>query len=377
MNKPNRSVLSLLLIAFSIILCLLSCGPKEGDSVEIQSVEPSLQIVDSIKVDFLGNLKVVDYHEAKGLWLAIDTYTYDLLLFDISGAIRHRINKPERGSETDYGVISGASFIGDDKLLISSYMYGLTLIDFDGLFLERIALPFRPAVIPTRMDQAGIILNDGKWLVDIKGRFNPLNEWRDKYPNPLLELFDPESGSFSPVIVLPEDSKNRNFNYNWGNAFASLGERILFIAQNDPTLFVYQRAGTELSFEKSIPLQPISFFEAKREEVGDFAEDFVEGFVYRIFVNQGKVFVAYSTGISQVDFNKYNLAEDFFASYLFIDFYLAEVDLESGEVQHHILPALAYYPRAIGPSGTFLTEKNLIRSGAEDESTTFYLIQKR
>ncbi|WP_155907588.1 hypothetical protein [Lunatimonas lonarensis] len=102
---------------------------------------PSISIVDSIRVDYLGNLYVMDYDPSSQLYLSRNNGTDEIVLFDDSGTIKERFAFQQDGP---HAVTSANGFrlaLIEGKVVAMDHQRGILFFNQHGAIQKRIALP--------------------------------------------------------------------------------------------------------------------------------------------------------------------------------------------------------------------------------------------
>lgn len=212
-----------------------------------ESLSFSLEITDSIRVEYAGLLDLMDVDPARERVLLHDRQRGIIVLTDFEG--NHLLNLDKQGDEKgSYGqyLWSTAQIKDKDHISLVSHM-GFFEFDAEGKlsshrkFQEDV--PFfggRAAADSELMEHEGIFYQKG--LV-ARGQYNKTqDEYYDQFQ--LLVKFDPEKGSADRIIHLEEESPFRTSGKAFevpemSPSFTILEDKLLVIVGTDPHLNVY------------------------------------------------------------------------------------------------------------------------------------------
>lgn len=130
-----------LVILFFIVAGFISCeSEKDQESNRSKAQNFEAIVVDSLMVDWLSELKLMDYNEATGEFLVEDQTDRQLMIVDDQGEIVLRFNphieSPNYVGDFDHGWI----FFGEEQLMCYSNYY-FHLFDKEGNRIKRFEYP--------------------------------------------------------------------------------------------------------------------------------------------------------------------------------------------------------------------------------------------
>ncbi|WP_162416032.1 hypothetical protein [Cyclobacterium roseum] len=231
---------------FSFCICVLfalSCQQEKKQ--ESQSF--SLEITDSIRVEYAGLLDLMDVDPARERVLLHDRQRGIIVLTDFEGNHLLKLDKQgdEKGSYGRY-LWSTAQIEDNDHISLISHM-GFFEFDAEGKLASHRKfqedVPFfggRAAADSELMEHEGIYYQQG--LV-ARGQYNKTqDEYYDQFQ--LMVKFDPEKGSAERIIHLEEESPFRTSGKAFevpemSPSFTILEDKLLVIVGTDPHLNVY------------------------------------------------------------------------------------------------------------------------------------------
>lgn len=117
---------------------LISCGPTARDKASDYSY--ALEIVDSVQVDFLGDLQLYAQHPGKELFLFQEFRQNKFILTDRGGEILSTFDQPS-DSPISYGnTACAATFVGDHIVVLGPQK--LVVYDLDFEFIKSHKKPY-------------------------------------------------------------------------------------------------------------------------------------------------------------------------------------------------------------------------------------------
>ena len=270
-----------------------------------------LVVSDSLLIDYLGKLRILDYDTLSKFYLAWGNENNEALILDDNGAITSTFIFPSDGPEAIPGWINPIGlkdgeiqfFVGQDAFYgydlevkrtwkykpESTYFY-INGLKGDPLFSIGEELAFlRPE--KGEMD----------WDGGIGGMFEKI------YDSPILEVIDTTSNSSRLTMSFPDGSiyKDGNFHFWMFPTVSRYGTEWLLYFKNELKFWVYQEKGKEVEFYKEVSLDISDAISEKGvpfEKVDDYNEltayDF-PGSILEIYRTSEQVLVIYHKGVSE------------------------------------------------------------------------------
>ena len=297
--------LSLLFLGFLIQGCSELRENKDGLS------HFELVVSDSLLIDYLGKLRILDYDTLSKSYLAWGNENNEALILDDNGAITSTFIFPSDGPEAIPGWINPIGlkdgeiqfFVGQDAFYgydlegkrtwkykpESTYFY-INGLKGDPLFSIGEELAFlRPE--KGEMD----------WDGGMGGMFERI------YDSPILEVIDTTSNSSRLTMSFPDGSiyKDGNFHFWMFPTVIRYGTEWLLYFKNELKFWVYQEKGNGVEFYKEVSLDISDAISEKGvpfEKVDDYNEltayDF-PGSILEIYRTSEQVLVIYHKGVSE------------------------------------------------------------------------------
>ncbi|WP_339870226.1 hypothetical protein [uncultured Algoriphagus sp.] len=312
------------LCLLSFALSILSCsGEKEEvkSSTPLSEQELKFEIYDSLVVDYLGNLELMDISPDRNTFLLSDTNTDTLFVTNSAGEILHYYMLKGEGPNNYAGNRTGiAKFSSNSEFLIPTSR-GVYSYNLEGELLKNYEPDFASSVSLIIGGANNSVIHDNKFYTNLTGRNS------EKYGHQgvefqqnskQLEVLDLETGSYSPLIPFPKASKfsSTEKSYPLLNYYLNLSanEDSLFINfRNEPKIYGYafdQLDSTSApNSVKSIPFT--SFIEKvpkenSKENSFDI-RDFFLGTINSIIALEDNLFlVDFLAGLSDEDYEEAN-----------------------------------------------------------------------
>ncbi|TXE06691.1 hypothetical protein [Algoriphagus aquimarinus] len=248
------------LFTCSILLAFACSSPKNNEENQsINSNEWELQIVDSIQVDYLGQLMLLAIHPDGNHFLFGNSANNHLILTDGKGDIITTYEEPADAPTSVGPLTTSATFLGDQIIAMGNNR--LAVYDLKLQFLKSLKFPpIGRGMYYNGFDflQPISLQGENELLGFIGGPQNDIPSNQPEYYSQynLFELFNLDQETFSPVVPFHEKSRFLN-----GEAFDFLapkfqvdGSKVSFVYSNDSLLYSYDLSVEQDSFKaQSIP----------------------------------------------------------------------------------------------------------------------------
>ena len=306
-----------------LILCSLaffSCG--KSDSEQAKSSTPlseqnlKFEIYDSLVVDYLGNLVLMDISPNQESFLLYDQSSDSIFVTDKSGSILYQFQKSGEGpGNYNDGRYGNAVFMDNSNFLIPATS-GIFQYSLDGTFERQINPEFK--YLPSLIISSGnsLTLKDGQGYTNYGGRYS------DEYGRQgieyqqnatLLERVDLETGEFTPVLPIPKESKFSSSELAYNNFFfyplwQIQDDSLHLTFKNEPKVFSYSLE--DLSAPKNVKTIPLlTFLEStptgNTVENSFNLEDLFLGTINSLNLTEDNEFlIDYLSGLSKEEYNQ-------------------------------------------------------------------------
>ena len=318
-----KNLSQLFLLPLFALTALACSGEKEESKASTPLSEQSLEfeIYDSLVVDYLGNLTLMDISPDSNTFLLSDSNTDTLFVTNADGKILHQYMLKGEGPNNYAGNRTGiAKFSSDSEFLIPTSR-GVYSYNLQGELLKSYKPDFSSSVSLIIGGANNSVIHENKFYTNLTGRYS------EKYGHQgiefqqnskQLEVLDLETGVYSPLIPFPKASKFSssetsfpmlNFHLN-----LSATEDSLFINfRNEPKIFGYAFGQLDsASVPGSVKTIPFtSFIEKEPKENlqdGSFdVRDFFLGTVNSFIAIEDNLFlVDFVAGLSDEDYEEAN-----------------------------------------------------------------------
>jgi hypothetical protein len=293
------------------IICFLACSSKKNtEELSSQtSNEWELQVLDSIKVDYLGTVGGGDFHNGTGV--IFDSKENKLIKFDDKGEILHEEKYPLEGPGKIY-YPTQIKILDNGEVLASSFVGWLYKINSDLSFEKEIKLEF-----PTEAkDGGGLLKNLDIWndkiITYYPGRdgANPYDPHfiRDHF---LLEKVDPEKERSEPIIRIPNTSRFSTDKYYERPfiQFVILQNYLYLTLENETLVHVYDLSKNN-EYLHTFNFEPTKFLDngehSKPYEYISFSK-MMDGSIQQFFPTKEGIFILYTEGISEEIYAQFDL----------------------------------------------------------------------
>lgn len=298
----------LLLLIFLGIL-IGSCSGKSGEKDAFRNFE--LVVVDSLQIDYLGNLRILDYDSLDHVYLAWGKTNNEVIVLDTNGSITSTFILPTEGPNAISGWINPIGtrdgeiqfFAGQDAF------YGYSL---DGkrrwtykppqtyFYLNRIN---NDPLFPLGKELAFLRPEKGEmdWDGDTEDFFKRI------YESPIFEVLDTASNKSRLTMNFPPNSVYRdgNFHFWMFPTVSRYGTEWLLYFRNELKFWVYSEKENEVEFQKEVSLdvdeavleKGVSF--EKIDEYNELTSFDFPGSIQGIYRTPKHILVVYHKGIQK------------------------------------------------------------------------------
>ncbi|WP_373520597.1 hypothetical protein [Aquiflexum sp.] len=368
---------------FGLLVILFSCNSKSENPNLIADYH--FEIKDSIQVDYLGNLSVFDFEPESGFYLGRNNSTEEHLLFDDQGKIHNRFIIQKDGPDA-VSWVQGLGFL-DGKITVMDSNKGILQFSNEGEIANRIELPEDYFFINGLNFPAARFGNELMYIRPERDGmdWSNLGElFKRVYQNPILEVYNPETGIIRNTMNFPPRTTYTDGNYyHW--MFPSLiqvsdSEWLLYLMA-ERKYYVYKKVGDQLIYEKTVDLKindavniqggPIENLEVMYE--GNRFNIF--GKIEQIYSREQDILVVYTKGVDEEIVKQYD-PENIVEWMTFINSiprYMAVLDKNHQMLQKDIpVPLGIDFTSVCNSKGEIIVLKNQEYFGMEEDFTTFY-----
>ncbi|PZX55830.1 glycoside hydrolase family protein [Algoriphagus chordae] len=367
-----------------ILAALFSC--RSGDSIDNSSKPITLEIKDSIRVDYLGNLNVFDFDPESGLYLGIDHDVNSILLFDENGKSQHQYVLQKDGPNA-ISWLQGKSFL-EGKVTIMDSQKGLIQFGNNGEISRRIEMPLEYLHL-NGLNFSAYSLGDTYAYIrperDLSDYSNTTAFYQRIYTSPILETYNPETGEKTNTMSFPPNTIYQDGNYyRW--MFPTVEKRygkwyLYFLAERK--YYVYEEKGNELLYSKTVDLtisdavDMIGVPIETPELINQQQEPNIFGRIEGLYPLSNHIVVIYTKGVEKEISAQYNpeKMEEWMDFINGIPRYAAILDKNDSLIQKDIeLPKGLLFNGVYNNKDEIIVLKNQEYFG-EEEKVTFYKLK--
>lgn len=369
-----------------LVLAILGCNSSEQTNQD-KTILYSIEIVDSIQIDYLGSLWINDFSE--GTYLAKGAQRNEMLFLDEKGSIKSSFILPEDGPEAIQWVY--AMGFSEGQLNLLAEHQGFFSYDLKGNRVWEFRLPFQ--FYHMNGLNAAPFYKLGSELAYIRperGEMDWDESWESIfqkiYQEPILEFVDTTTLATRTSMPFPKDSFYQDGNlYGW--MFPSITKKadqwILYF-RNEMKFWMYETVQNEVVFKRTIELPVNDFIEkegipfSREEELYSDEIKEIPSDIRSIFVNQDRFWVIYHKGVPEEIVSKYDYEDREQWRELESDkqFYLGIWDEDFNLIQAEIpLPKGVFFTQVITENGELLALKNQDFFGTEEDFVTYYKLK--
>lgn len=370
------------LLALVATTCFFACSSadKTEESSDQSTNEWELQIMDSIQVDYLGNISTGDFKD--GLGLLYDNTSNSIIKIDYDGKVLETQAYPKEGPNS-ISHINTVKFDPHGNPYIGYFRGDYYELNEDLSIRRNIEMPFQSQSFGGLMDGKSFGFWEDKIIFHFPGR-DEVSPYTETYlrDNFLLEKLNPSTGESSPLIRTPETSKfSSGLLYERPSISIEISENdLLLYFDNEPKIHKYSLLDSG-RFVETIDIQSKNFIQSP--ELKDKTERYsyerlVEGNIYGVFADKDQFVVHYSEGISEDVFSaqEFTFPEDFPKLIELNQSNFKIYDTKKGWSNEIPIPKKVDNIFAMdSPTQPFFALRNDEYLGEEQEYLTFYKLQ--
>jgi hypothetical protein len=291
------------------LLFLLGCE-SSGETDQIKTLNYSIEIVDSLQIDYLGDLWIMDYDSSSQRYLAWGNGDREVLVLNESGGISSTFNFPTDGPDALPGWINpiGLNNGGIEFMIAPNGFYRF---DFQGNRVWSYKIPSEYFYINgLKGDPFYSLGNDIAFLRPEKGVLdwdNLGDLFKDLYKSPILEVIDTVSHTSRLTMPFPPNSIYSDGDYHFWTfpTVHKFGSEWILYFRNELKFWVYQEIEGEVIVQKEVSLDVSDTILEKgvpfenAEDYNELTEYSFPGSFQEIYRTEDKVLVIYHKGVSE------------------------------------------------------------------------------
>ena len=364
---------------------LFSCGENKESNSDPKSY--SLEITDSVQVDHLGEMMLLDYDpKADKYLLSTDAY-YEYLEVDENGKILNHHKFSEDGLAPVSQAMGLGYFNGDVTVFNPPKGYYRFQ---DSTKVGEISVPY-PFQIYMMYPKLGVFESGNKiyypkpWPETLAVNMEEGEFYQTLYRLPIIESQDKTTGDTLGVLSLPETSSLLGDQvHGFPIPVYTLDENKLLLSMwFEPRFYVYTKEGDRFVYEKSVevnipdwvPYTPVALDQAERfftengkKRIGNLTNILVAGDYY---------IAVYNRGLSEAQMTEIGKPDDAGITIRKKNpNYAAIFDKDFNQLATNVpFPTTGNYPMVVNSDGQLVVSKVAAMSDVEDEGIILYKLK--
>jgi hypothetical protein len=373
---------------FWISVFAASCISRATDeSNEISTFK--IKITDSLEIDYLGSLWMLDYDSSSQQYLAYGNRDKEVIVLNQDGEIISNFDFASDGPNA-LGWIDALS-LENGKIGLIDRKSGFLKFDIQGNRLRNYKLPYSFYHINSIPGRSFYSLGSELFYLrpersDNTYSGNSASMFQAMYRLPILEAIDTLTQEVRMTMDFPETSIYRDGEYHFW-MFPELmksGKDWILSFRNELQFFVYEEIDGEIKLEKTVSLGLSDFVPNKGvpfEQADDYFEltiDQIPGSIQSIYTHEGKILVVYHKGVAEEIVKRYDRDDRDARAKLNLEkkFFLAVFDSAFQLLQNEIpLPDGLIFTTLISSEGEILALKDQIFFGSEQDQVIYYKLK--
>lgn len=377
----------------AIFLCiytlLFSCG-KEESVIDENLPTYELAIIDSIRLDIIGDYRIAHYSDSLKYYLGVADRTGDIVIFKANGEIITKFNKIGEYHDAIGEYVLGASFYNTSEIVLLGKR-GLFFYSLDGTLKRKITRSTKGVVAITNQFKLEPIAIQRKKYIACVLETSVFNQLGTKSTpkfyelSKLVTLIDLEEKSFKEVISYPKEGLFRGqkwyydqdkpiFDYSPEDSsfyFLFGCENKLYRFHGDDFTTCYKTATTNPTHMQVLSGENFAI-NPPQENILKYT--FMSGFYSDIFKVRDTIYTTYCSGISK-DKVDHNLSmQEYISLYKQFNKHYLQVFLKNKKVCTDIaIPNKAAYIDHITSNGTILLHRNKLLLTEDTNYDLFYI----
>lgn len=369
----------------AMALGLFSCG-ENSKNTNIPKTY-SLEITDSVQVDFLGEMMLQDYDPKADKYLLTTEVYYEYLEVDGKGKILNHHKFSEDGVAPVSQAMGLGYFNGDVTVFNPPKGYYRFR---DSTKVGEIKIPY-PSQIFMTYPKLGVFESGNKiyypkpWPETLAVNMEEGVFYQALYRLPIIESQDKTSGDTLGVLSLPETSALLGDQVHGFPipVYTLDGDRLLLSMWFEPRFYVYSKEGDRFVFEKTVeveipgwvPYTPVPLDQANRffEENGKKRN----GILTNLFVADDYYIAVYNRGLSETQMTEIGQPNDGGVTFRKKNpNYAAIFDKDFNQLAANVpFPINANYPNVVNKEGELVVSKVAAMSETEDAGIILYKLK--
>lgn len=368
-------------------LCCFGCGLSDRVG-ELQKSNYSIEIVDSLQIDYLGDLWIMDYDSISEEFISLTKKDQEILIFDQYGEIKNSFEIPSEGP----GSINGVFLISmrDREIQIFDSSNGFFELSQRGEILKTTPIPYRYIYLNQSIADAFFPFgNEIAYLrpeyFDSLGYYGGMGGMvKGIYHKSFMETLDTLTKQTRPLMAFPKESL-----YADGNCYflpfprvQRFGSQWYLSFLYELKFFVYQEKDQELILEMAVDLEvedavkPLGVPFEEIQNYFELSKNIKPAGILGLYHTGKNIIVIYQKGTTEDVILRNQQEANPIDLNLFDETYAAIFNSKNELIQNDIpVPSGLIFSRVITKDGEILAKKNQDYFDTEEDQVIYYKLK--
>ncbi|AWW30285.1 hypothetical protein DN752_09205 [Echinicola strongylocentroti] len=364
---------------------LIACN-KTSDKTNSRN-DYALEIVDSIRVDYLGDFYLFDYSPKRNTYLAKGHGDLEFLFLDTIGNVVDSVVFKKDGPDAITWA-QAAGFV-DGRLALLERVKGLLVVGEEGEVVDRTKIPGEYYYLNGFGGKPYFKLGDE--LVYYRPERGEINYedfggmMRAIYQRPILEVQDPNTGEIRNTMPFPATSQFRDGKY-YGWMYPTVKRKgkvwVLYFSR-EYQFYIYEEKNGELNLRQTVKMKVpdgVKFQGVPFDKADQFEEvnrSIRSGGISELLFCGGKILAVYSKGMGEEETSLFDFEtlEGKMEAYWADDKFVQVFDMNGQVLADIPCPKGMILGDVVNGQGQWVTTKGQEYFGQEEDWQTLYLIE--
>lgn len=379
--KFNSSQLAISTLAIGFF----ACGQSSESSKEQKRF--SLEITDSVQVDYLGEMMLLDYDPKTDKYLLANDSYYEYMEVDAEGEILNH-NKFKSDGPDAVETALGLGYV-DEKVTVLTQTSGYYQF-LDSSKVAEISIPYNYQIFMF-YPKLGVFRDKDRtyfpslWPETFAVNMEEGDFYKKLYRLPILSSLDEANQDTVGVVRLPDNSKLLDGQVHGFPipVYTKTNDHLLLSMWLEPRFYIYKQSGDKFDYERTVEMD-IPGWVHYDPVPADKAEQFFEGFSKKLsgnltnFFTVGDYYVAvYNKGISEAQITALGRPNDGGLQRRKMNPNFAAVfDKDFNQLAANVpFPISSNYPMVVNNDGELVVSKVAGLSDVEDDGILLYKLK--
>jgi hypothetical protein len=380
-----KSTLSLLALS-SATLLFFSCSEKESKTAPKTY---SLEITDSLQVDYLGEMMLVDYDPKAQKYLLATDMLYEYLEVDEQGKILNHHKFSEEGLAPVSQALGLGYFNGDVTVLNPPKGY-FRFQDSTKVGEIKIPYPYQVVFMHPKLgmfESGNKIYYPKPWPESLAFEMNEGSFYQTLYTMPIIESLDKTTGDTLGVLRLPESSTLIGDQvHGFPVPVYTMDKNTLLLSMwFEPRFYVYTKEGDRFEYQKTVEVDIPDWVPYTPAPLDKAEQFFVEngkkaaGNLSNLLVSGDYYIAVYNKGLSEAQLSELGDPRTSGLARMKKNPHFAAIfDKDFNQVATNVpFPITSNFPHVVNADGELVVSKVAAMSDTEDEGVILYKLKLR